>query len=171
MASVNLSWQEYEWQRRSLSARLSLCILAMIPVPSLLLAMHVPSVWMLLTMLCNAEGVSVVCPLAWRPLRSPDRHRAQERWAVCVAFACKSVAAFSTTAAAVVWATLVEKSSTVTRAVWVIVLTTAALAWLLFVFYSEGKTRRALRRPFRDMNSYHNDPNDRHFVQLGKGEL
>ena len=143
MASVNLSWQEYEWQRRSLSARLSLCILAMIPVPSLLLAMHVPSVWMLLTMLCNAEGVSVVCPLAWRPLRSPDRYRAQERWAVCVALVCKSVAAFSTTAAAVVWATLVEKSSTVTRAVWVwvIVLTTAALACLVFVFIS--KARRA----------------------------
>ena len=52
-----------------------------------------------------------------------------------------------------------------------IVLTTAALACLLFVFYSEGKPRRALRRPFRDMNSYHNDPNGRHFVQLGKGEL
>ena len=63
MGQMELSWQEYERRRRRLNSRLGIYILAMIPVPLILLARGVPPLWMLLTVICGAVGIGVVYPL------------------------------------------------------------------------------------------------------------
>ncbi len=147
MGPMDLSWQEYEKQRRRLNARLGMYILAMIPVPSILLARGVSPLWMLLAVIFAAVGIGVIYPLWWRARHNPDRNMAQERWAVRVVFVCRSVAVFSAVAAAVAWATLDAKSGSIAKSMWVVAFSAVAVACFLFSLRAQGKTRRALRRP------------------------
>jgi hypothetical protein len=78
----------------------------------------------------------------WRAQHSPDRYRAKEKWAVRVAFVCKSVAVLSAVAAAVVWATFDEKRGTLREAIWVVVLATAALAPAFRFFVLKARCAR-----------------------------
>jgi len=41
MAPMDLTWQEYEQQRRRLNARLGLVVLALLPLPAILIAVGV----------------------------------------------------------------------------------------------------------------------------------
>jgi len=147
MGWMELSWQEYERQRRRLNSRLGIYILAMIPVPLILLARGVPPLWMLLAVVCGAVGIGVVYPLLWRARHNPDRHETQEKWVVRVVTVCRSIAVFSAVAAAVAWATLGDQSVRTARLAWVFAFSFVALACFLFSLYVQVKTRRALRRP------------------------
>jgi hypothetical protein len=93
MVSMELNSQEYARQLRWSSAWLRS---AFVGVLSLLRAMRVTPVWMLLTMICAAEGVGAVYPLVWSARRSPGRQRAQEKWPVRIAFVGKSISLFPT---------------------------------------------------------------------------
>ena len=146
MGPTDMSWQEYERQRRRLNARLGMYILAMIPVPVVLLARGVSPLSTLLAVVCAAVGIGVVYPLWWRARHSPDRHQAQEKWAVRVVSVCRSVGVFSAVAAAVAWAILDEKSRSTTGAIWVVGFLAVAVACFILAFYFQDKTRRALRR-------------------------
>ena len=147
MGQMELSWQEYEQQRRRLNSRLGIYILAMIPVPLVLLAKGVPPLWMLLGVICAAVGIGVVYPLSWRARHNPHRHETQEKWVVRVAITCRSIAVFSVVAAAVAWATLDDQSVRIAMVAWVFVFLFVALACFLFSLYAQVRTRRALRRP------------------------
>ena len=147
MGQMELSWQEYERRRRRLNSRLGIYILAMIPVPLILLARGVPPLWMLLAVVCGAVGIGVVYPLLWRARHNPERHQAQEKWVVRVVTVCRSIAVFSAVAAAVAWATLDDQSMRTARLAWVFAFSFVALACFLFSLYAQVKTRRALRRP------------------------
>jgi hypothetical protein len=48
MGSMELNWQEYEQQRRRLNARLGLVVLALLPLPAILIATGVSALRMLL---------------------------------------------------------------------------------------------------------------------------
>jgi uncharacterized membrane protein len=144
---MDLSWREYEQQRRRLNARLGLYILVMIPVPLFLLARGVSPLWMLLLVICAAVGIGVVYPLWWRARHNPDRHQAQEKWAVRVVSVCRSVAVFSAVAAAVAWETLEDKSGSISRSMGVVVFLGVAVACFLCSLHVQDKTRRELRRP------------------------
>ena len=146
MVQMELSWEEYEQQRRRLNSRLAIYILAMIPVPLVLLAKGVSPLWMLLTVVCGAVGIGVVYPLLWRARHNPDRHQAQEKWVVRVVTSCRSIAVFSAVAAAVAWATLDDQRVRTARLTWVFAFSFVALACFLFSLYAQLKTRRALRR-------------------------
>jgi len=146
MGQMELSWQEYERRRRRLNSRLGIYILAMIPVLLILVARGVPPLWMLLAVICAAVGIGVVYPLLWRARHNPDRHQAQEKWVVRVFTVCRSVAVFSSVAAAVAWATLDDQSVRTSRLAWVCAFSFVALACFLFSLYAQLKTRRALRR-------------------------
>ena len=147
MGRMELSWQEYERRRRRLNSRLGIYILAMIPVPLILLARGVPPLWMLLTVVCGAVGIGVVYPLLWRARHNPDRHQTQEKRAVRVVTACRSIAVFSAVAAAVAWATLGDQSVRTVRLGWVFAFSFVALVCFLFSRYAQVRTRRALGRP------------------------
>ncbi len=147
MGQMELGWNKYEQQRRRLNSRLGIYILAMIPVPLILLARGVPPLWMLLTVVCGAVGIGVVYPLLWRARHNPDRQQAQEKRVVRVVAVCRSIAVFSAVAAAVAWATLDDQSMRTARLAWVFAFSFVALACFLVSLYPEVKTRRALRRP------------------------
>lgn len=149
MEQMELSRQEYERRRRRLNSRLGIYILAMIPVPLVLLAEGVPPLWMLLTVVCGAVGIGIAYPLLWRARRNPDRHQAQEKWVVRVATVCRSITVFSGVAMAVAWTTLDDQSGRIARLAWVLAFSLVALACFLFSLYAQRKTRRALRRPNR----------------------
>ena len=149
MEQMELSWQEYEQQRRRLNSRLGIYILAMIPVPLVLLAKGVSPLWMLLTVVCGAVGIGIVYPLLWRARHNPDRHQAQEKWVVRVVTVCRSIAVFSGVAVAVAWTTLDDQSGRISRLAWVLAFSLVALACFLFSLYAQVRTRRALRRPNR----------------------
>ncbi len=146
MGQMELSWQEYERRRRQLNSRLGIYILAMIPVPLILLARGVPPLWMLLAVVCGAVGIGVVYPLLWRARHNPERHQTQEKWVVRVVIICRSIAVFSAVAAAVAWATLDDQRVRTARLTWVFAFSFVALACFLFSLYAQLKTRRALRR-------------------------
>ena len=146
MRAMELSWQEYEQQRRRLNSRLGIYILAMIPVPLVLLAKGVPPLWMLLAVICAAVGTGVVYPLLWRARYNPGRHQTQEKWVVRVVIICRSIAVFSAVAAAVAWATLGDQSVRTVWLGWVFAFLFVALACFLFSLYAQVKTRRAFRR-------------------------
>ncbi len=147
MGQMELSWQEYERRRRQLNSRLGIYILAMIPVPLILLARGVPPLWMLLAVVCGAVGIGVVYPLLWRARHNPERHQTQEKWVVRVVIICRSIAVFSAVAAAVAWATLDDQSMRTVRLASVFAFLFVSLACFLFSLYAQVKTRRALRRP------------------------
>ena len=147
MVQMELSWEEYEQQRRRLNSRLAIYILAMIPVPLVLLAKGVSPLWMLLTVVCGAVGIGVVYPLLWRACHNPDRHQTQEKWVVRVVTICRSIAVFSAVASAVAWATLDDQSMRMANLAWVCAFLFVSLACFLFSLYAQVKTRRALRRP------------------------
>jgi hypothetical protein len=147
MGQMELSWQEYEQRRRRLNSRLGIYILAMIPVPLILLARGVPPLLMLLTVVCGAVGIGVVYPLLWRARHNPDRHQAREKWVVRVVTVCRSIAVFSAVAAAVAWATLDNPSMRTARLAWVFAFSFIALACFFFSLHAQVKARRAVRRP------------------------
>ena len=147
MGEMELSWQEYERRRRRLNSRLGIYILAMIPVPLVLLAKGVSPLWMLLTVICGAVWIGVVYPLLWRARHNPDRHQSQEKWVVRVVATCRSIAVFSGVAAAVAWATLEEQSMRTARLVCVFAFSILALACFLFSLHAQFKSGRRLWRP------------------------
>jgi MFS family permease len=144
---MDLTWQEYEQRRRRMNARLGMYVLAMIPVPLILLGKGVSPLWMLLAVICAAVGIGVVYPLWWRAHHSPDRDQAQEKWAVRVVSVYRSVAVFSAVAGAVAWATLDDEGGRIARPVWVVAFSAVAVACFLFSLHAEDKSRRDLRRP------------------------
>ena len=147
MGQMVLSCQEYEQQRRRLNSRLGIYILAMIPVPLVLLAKGVSPLRMLLAVICAAVGIGVVYPLLWRARHNPDRQQIQEKWLVGVVIVCRSIGVFLAVAAAVAWATLDDQSMRTARLAWVFAFSFVALTCFLVSLYPEAKTRRALRRP------------------------
>jgi len=147
MAQMELSWKEYEQRRRRLNSRLGIYILAMIPVPLVLLAKGVSPLWMLVTVVCGGVGIGVVYPLLWRARHNPDRLQAQEKWVVRVVAVCRSIAVFSAVAAAVAWATLDDQSMRTVRLGFVFAFSFVALACFLFSVYTQVSARRALRCP------------------------
>jgi hypothetical protein len=147
MGRVELSWQEYEQQRRRLNTRLGMYIFALIPVPLVLLAKGVTPLLMLVTVTCGAVGIGIVYPLCWRARHNPDRQQTQEKRVVGVVTVCRSIAVFSAVAAAVAWVTLDDQSMRTVRLGWVFAFSFVALACFLFSLHAQVRARRAFRRP------------------------
>ena len=147
MGLIDLSWQEYEQQRRRLNSRLGIYILAMIPVPLILLATGLPPLWMLLGVICAAVGLGVVYPLLWRARHNPDRHQTQEKWILRVVMVCRSIAVFAAVAAAVAWATLDDPGMRTARLGYVFAFSFVVLTCFFFSLQAQVRARRASRRP------------------------
>jgi uncharacterized membrane protein len=144
MGPMDVSWEEFEKGRRRLNAKLGTYLLAMTPIPLVLLAMDVSPLWMLLLVICAAVGIGVVYPLWWRGHYNPDRHEAQEKWTVLVVSVCRCVAVFSAVASAVSWATMENKGDGIAGSIWVVAFSVVAVVCFLFSFHAQDKTRRAL---------------------------
>jgi hypothetical protein len=67
------SWQEYQRQRRRLNTRLGLVVLALLPLPAILIAVGLSPLQMLLTVASSGVIIGILYPLWWRTKRSPVR--------------------------------------------------------------------------------------------------
>jgi hypothetical protein len=75
MEPIEESWRNYERQRRRLNTRLGLTVLALLPLPAILIAVGLSPVRMLLAVASLGMGIGILYPLWWRTKHNPLRAR------------------------------------------------------------------------------------------------
>src|SRR6202040_3789581 len=73
MGPMGESWQNYERQRRRVNARFGLIVLALLPLPAILIAVGVSPLPMLLIVASLAVSIGILYPLWWRTKHNPVR--------------------------------------------------------------------------------------------------
>ena len=63
MGPIEESWQNYERQRRRLNTRLGLTVLALLPLPAILIAVGLSPVRMLLAVASLCMGIGILYPM------------------------------------------------------------------------------------------------------------
>jgi len=114
---------QYNRDRRRLNTRLGLFIVALIPLPAILLHARFEPLQMLATVVAVAAGAGIVYPVWWRSKRHPYREDAREKRTRLIAATCRTVAFISLVGLMV--------SS---------VLGTDSSAWIALVFLAAGST-------------------------------
>src|ERR1700676_2199379 len=83
------SWQNYEQQRRRLNAKLGLLVFGLLPLPAILIAVGLSSLWMLLIVASLCLAVGIVYPLWWRTKHNPARASVGETHTRRIAWVCR----------------------------------------------------------------------------------
>jgi peptidoglycan/LPS O-acetylase OafA/YrhL len=140
MGPIELSWQEYEQQRRRLNARLGLVVLALLPLPAILIAVGLSPPRMLLIVVSLGVGAGILYPLWWRTKHNPVRDSVGETRTRRVAWVCRPSGFLCGLAAMLSW------SVGSTAAQWVSLAFGVAAALLLcFSYFSDKKIEQKLR--------------------------
>lgn len=92
MNARTLALDQYTRDRRRLNTRLGLLMVALIPVPAILLRARFEPFQMLATVVALAVGVGIVYPVWWRSKHHPYREDGREQRSRCVAAVCRIVA-------------------------------------------------------------------------------
>jgi hypothetical protein len=139
MGSMEVSWQEYEKQRRRLNARLGLVVFALLPLPAILIAVGVSPLRMLVIVASLGVSIGILYPLWWRTKHNPVRASVLETRTRRIAWVCRPSGFLCGLAAMSSW-------SVGSRAAeWVGLAFAAAAALLLwFSYLSEKKVERNL---------------------------
>jgi hypothetical protein len=139
MGSMEVSWQEYEKQRRRLNARLGLVVFALLPLPAILIAVGVSPLRMLVIVASLGVSIGILYPLWWRTKHNPVRASVLETRTRRIAWVCRPSGFLCGLAAMSSW-------SVGSRAAeWVALAFAAAAALLLwFSYLSEKKVERNL---------------------------
>jgi O-antigen/teichoic acid export membrane protein len=139
MEPIELSWQEYEQHRRRQNARLGLVVLALLPLPAILIAAGLSPLRMLLIVASLGVSVGILYPLWWRTKHSPARASVVETRSRRIAWVCRPSGFLCGLAAMLSW-------SVGSRAVvWVGLAFGAAAALLLcFSYFSDKKAAQNL---------------------------
>ena len=140
MGSTEVSWQEYEKQRRLLNARLGLVVFALLPLPAILIAFDFSPLGMLLIVASLGVSIGILYPLWWRTKHNPVRASVVETRTRRIAWVCRPSGFLCGLAAMSSW-------SVGSRAAeWVAVAFAAAAALLLwFSYFSDKKAEQNLR--------------------------
>jgi hypothetical protein len=140
MESIGESWQNYERQRRRLSARLGLIVFAILPLPAILIAVGLSPLRMLLVVASLGVSIGILYPLWWRTKRNPLRASTVERRTRRIAWICRPSGFLCGVAAMLSWSVETEAAE------WV-ALAFAGAAFLLFWFsyFSDRKAEQKLR--------------------------
>ena len=89
MAHMELSWQEYERRRRRLNAQMGLVVLALLPLPAILIALRLSPVRMLVIVASLGVSIGILYPMWWRTKHNPLRALTVETRSRRIAWVCR----------------------------------------------------------------------------------
>lgn len=136
-----LALEQYSRDRRRLNTRLGLLMVALIPLPAMLLHARFEPLQMLATVVVLALGVGIVCPVWWRSKHHPYREDAREKRTRVVVVTCRTAAFVSLVGFMVSWAV----GSTFSSCMALAFLVAGAVAFIVG-FEVEERWKRILRR-------------------------
>ena len=141
MNPKTLALDQYARDRRRLNTRLGLFLVALIPLPAILLHARFEPLQMLAIVVAVAVGAGIVYPLWWRSEHHPYREDAREKRTRLIAVTCRTAAFISLVGFMVSWVVGSNVSS------W-IALTFFAAGTSAFIvgFEVEERWKRALQR-------------------------
>src|ERR1700676_3735093 len=103
MGPIEESWQNYERQRRRLNTRLGLTVLALLPLPAILIAVGLSPVRMLLAVASLGMGIGILYPMWWRTKHNPLRASGVEARTRRIAWICRPTGFLCGLAATLSW--------------------------------------------------------------------
>ena len=140
MRPMEVSSQEYEQQRRRLNARLGLVVLALLPLPAILIATGLSPLRMLLIVVSLGVSIGILYPLWWRTKHNPVRAWVVETRARRIAWVCRPSGLLCGLAAMLSWSVGSEAAECVA-----LVFAAAAFLLLWFSHFSDRKAEQELR--------------------------
>src|ERR1700730_12771775 len=135
-----MSWQEYEQERRRLNARLGMIVIALLPLPAILIAVGLSPLRMLLVVASLGVSIGILYPLWWRSKHNPLRASAVEARTRRIAWVCRPIGFLCGLAATLSWSVGSSAAQWVSLAFGV-----AAALLLCFSYFSEKKIEQKLR--------------------------
>ena len=103
MNPKTLALDQYTRDRRRLNTRLGLFMVALIPLPAILLHARFEPPQMLATVVAVALGAGIIYPVWWRSRHHPSREDGREKRARRIAVVCRIVAFVSLIGVMVSW--------------------------------------------------------------------
>ena len=141
MTPKTLALDQYTRDRRRLNTRLGLFMVALIPLPAILLHARIEPLQMLATVVAVALGAGIVYPVWWRSRHHPYREDGREKRTRLIAGVSRTVAFVSAVGVIVSWVIGSNVSSWIALAF----LATGAAASIVG-FEVEERWKRALQR-------------------------
>ena len=141
MNPKTLALDQYARDRRRLNTRLGLVMVALIPLPAILLRARFEPLQMLATVMGIALGVGIVYPGWWRSKHHPCREDGREKRARRIAVVCRTAAFASLVGVMVSWVVGSNVSSWIALAFFA----TGSSAFIVS-FEVEERWKRALQR-------------------------
>ena len=140
MGQMEASWQKYEQQRRRLNAQLGLVVLALLPLPAILIAGGLSPVRMLVIVASLGVSIGILYPMWWRTKHNPLRASAVETRTRRIAWVCRPGGFLCGLAAMLSW-------SVGSRAAEWLALAFAAVAalFLWFSYFFDKRAQQKLR--------------------------
>jgi hypothetical protein len=134
------SWQNYERQLRLLNARLGLMVLALLPLPAILIAVGLSPLGMLLVVASLGVSIGILYPLWWRTKHNPLRGSVVERRTRRIAWICRPSGFLCGLAATLSWSVGSKAAE------WLALAFSALAAVLLcFSYFSDKRADQKLR--------------------------
>ena len=103
MGPIEESWQNYERQRRRLNTRLGLTVLALLPLPAILIAVGLSPARMLLAVASLGMGIGILYPMLWRTKHNPLRASRVDARTRRIAWVCRPTGFLCGLAATLSW--------------------------------------------------------------------
>ena len=123
MSAKTLTLDQYARDRRRLNTRLGLLVVALIPLPTILLHAGFEPLQMLATVVSVAVGAGILYPIWWRSKHHPYREDRREMRTRLISVTCRTVAFVSLVGFMVSWDVGTDYS-----------------AWIALVFLAAGST-------------------------------
>jgi Na+/proline symporter len=139
MAPMGESWLNYERQRRRLNARLGLTVLALLPLPAILIAVGLSPVRMLLAVASLGMGIGILYPMRWRTKHNPLRASRVEARTRRIAWICRPTGFLCGIAAMLSWSVATKDGELLGVAFGV-----ACVLLVCFSYFSDKKAERKL---------------------------
>jgi hypothetical protein len=139
MGPIEESWQNYERQRQRLNTRLGLTVLALLPLPAILIAVGLSPVRMLLAVASLGMGIGILYPMWWRTKHNPLRASGVEARTRRIAWVCRPTGFLCGLAA-----TLSSSVATKDGELVGVAFGVAAVVLLCFSYFSDKKAERKL---------------------------
>jgi hypothetical protein len=134
------SWENYDRQRRRLHAKLGLLVLALLPLPAILIAIGLSPLRMLLLVTFLGAIIGILYPMWWRTNHSPFRASAEETRTRRIAWVCRPGGFLCGLAAALSWLVGGRAAELVGVAFGI-----ASAILLVFAYFSDKRAEHKLR--------------------------
>ncbi len=140
MGRMDVTWREYEQQRRRLNARLGVVVFSLLPLPAILLAIGLSPLRMLLVVASLGMSIGILYPIWWRTKHNPLHVVPGEARARRIAWVCRPSGFLCGLAAVLSWSVGSWGAKWVGMAFGV-----AAALLLCFSYFSDQRAEQTLR--------------------------